>query len=75
MDGRGRYLDNIFIERLWRSFKYELIYIKVFENGKHLQQETKNWFRWYNTERFHQSLDYQKPDQVYAKNLNVLKVA
>ena len=75
MDGRGRYLDNIFIERLWRSFKYELIYVKVFENGKHLQQETKNWFRWYNTERFHQGLDYQKPDQVYAKNLNVLKVA
>ena len=60
MDGRGRYLDNIFIERLWRSFKYELIYVKVFENGKHLQQETKNWFRWYDTERFHQGLRLSK---------------
>jgi translation initiation factor RLI1 len=43
MDGKGRYLDNIFIERLWRSIKYELIYIKAFEDGKHLKKEVKDW--------------------------------
>lgn len=75
MDGKGRYLDNIFIERLWRSLKYELIYIKSFEDGKHLQKEVKDWFNWYNTERPHQALDYQKPEQVYAKSLKIIEVA
>lgn len=75
MDGRGRYLDNIFIERLWRSLKYELIYIKSFEDGRHLQSEVKDWFNWYNTERPHQALDYQKPEQVYAKSLKIVEVA
>jgi putative transposase len=75
MDGKGRYLDNIFIERLWRSIKYELIYIKSFEDGKHLKQEVKNWFNWYNMDRSHQALDYQKPDQVYAKSLKIIEAA
>ena len=75
MDGRGRYLDNIFIERLWRSIKYELIYIKSFEDGKHLQQSVKEWFHWYNHERFHQALDYQKPEQVYRKSLSLSEAA
>jgi putative transposase len=74
MDGKGRYLDNIFIERLWRTIKYELIYIKSFENGIHLGQEVKDWFNWYNKERLHQALDYQKPDQVYAKSLKAIEV-
>jgi putative transposase len=75
MDGKGRYLDNIFIERLWRSLKYELIYIKSFEDGKHLKQEVKDWFNWYNMERPHQALDYQKPDQVYARSLKIIEAA
>lgn len=75
MDGRGRYLDNIFIERLWRSIKYELIYIQSFEDGKHLQQSVKEWFHWYNHERYHQALDYQKPEQVYRQNLSLSEVA
>lgn len=75
MDGKGRYLDNIFIERLWRSIKYELIYIKAFEDGKHLKKEVKDWFNWYNMERPHQALDYQKPDQVYAKSLKIIEAA
>jgi putative transposase len=75
MDGKGRYLDNIFIERLWRSLKYELIYIKSFEDGKHLKQEVKDWFNWYNIERPHQALDYQKPDQVYARSLKIIEAA
>ncbi len=65
MDGRGRCHDNIFIERLWRSLKYELIYLKAFEDGNHLKKEVKDWFYWYNDERFHQSLDYQTPNEVY----------
>jgi putative transposase len=67
MDGRGRCHDNIFIERLWRSLKYELIYLKCFESGSHLRREIKGWFEWYNDERFHQSLDYKTPNQVYFK--------
>jgi putative transposase len=70
MDGRGRCYDNIFIERLWRSIKYELIYLHEFDDGKHLKKEVKKWIEWYNTERFHQALDYQTPDAVYWQGLN-----
>jgi len=66
MDGRGRCHDNIFIERLWRSIKYELIYLKAFEDGKHLSKEVEQWFEWYNQERFHQALGYKTPNQVYS---------
>ena len=65
MDGRGRCHDNIFIERLWRSLKYELIYLKAFEDGSHLNQEVRKWFDWYNQHRLHQSLRYTTPDEVY----------
>lgn len=70
MDGRGRCYDNIFIERLWRSIKYELIYLHEFDDGKHLKKEVKKWIDWYNIERFHQALDYQTPDAVYWQGLN-----
>jgi putative transposase len=75
MDGRGRCYDNIFIERLWRSIKYELIYLCEFDDGKHLKKEVKKWIEWYNTERFHQALDYQTPDTVYWQGLNKVKFA
>ena len=75
MDSRGRYLDNIFIERLWRSLKYELIYINCFEDGKQLQQSVQAWFIWYNHERYHQALDYQTPEQVYRQSLSVTGVS
>jgi putative transposase len=65
MDGRGRCHDNIFIERLWRSLKYELIYLMAFEDGIHLTQEVRKWFNWYNQERPHQALDYRTPEAVY----------
>ena len=74
MDGRGRYLDNIFIERLWRSVKYELIYIKAFTDGIHLKQEVKQWFEWYNQTRPHQALDYKTPEQVYRLSLALTKL-
>jgi putative transposase len=68
MDGRGRYLDNIFIERLWRSIKYELIYLKEFRDGIELQRGVRQWMDWYNKERYHQALDYRTPNQVYYDN-------
>lgn len=67
MDGRGRCHDNIFIERLWRSIKWELIYLKDFEDGQHLMREVKDWFQWYNQSRPHQSLNYKTPDEIYYK--------
>lgn len=65
MDGKGRALDNIFIERLWRNVKYECIYLKHPENGMELLQCLKGWFRYYNYNRPHQSLNYQTPENVY----------
>lgn len=70
MDGRGRCHDNIFVERLWWSLKYELIYLKAFDDGHHLKREVRRWFDWYNTQRLHQALDYQTPNQVYDAGLN-----
>ncbi len=65
MDGKGRALDNIFIERLWKSVKYENIYLYVYENGIDLYQGLKKYFVFYNTERLHQSLGYDTPKQRY----------
>jgi putative transposase len=65
MDGRGRALDNIFVERLWRSVKYEDIYLKNYQNGEDLIMGLNKYFQFYNTERFHQSLGYQTPINFY----------
>ena len=65
MDGKGRALDNIFVERLWRSVKYENIYLNVYENGLTLWKGLDEYFTFYNNERLHQSLDYQTPKQRY----------
>ena len=66
MDGKGRALDNIFIERLWRSVKYEDVYLHVYENGLSLWEGLDTYFQFYNHERIHQSLDYQTPNQIYV---------
>lgn len=68
MDGRGRYLDNIFIERLWRTVKYENIYIWRYETVPELVTGLDNYFDFYNNHRFHQALDYRKPVQLYQPN-------
>lgn len=65
MDGRGRALDNIFVERLWRSVKHEDVYLKGYANGHELYQGLHAYFRFYNTERPHQSLGYRTPQEVY----------
>ncbi len=67
MDGKGRALDNIFVERLWRSLKYEDIYIKDYRTMLELKAGVKNYFEFFNAERFHQSLDYATPDEIYGK--------
>ena len=65
MDGKGRAIDNVFIERLWRSLKYEMIYLKDFISVSQLYDELTSYFHFYNTERFHQALDYCRPAEVY----------
>jgi putative transposase len=65
MDGKGCYHDNIFVERLWRSVKHECVYLTAFEDGRHLKQALHRYFRHYNQTRYHQTLDYQTPDEVY----------
>ena len=66
MDGRGRALDNIFVERLWRNVKYEDVYLKGYSTVPELLIGLSNYFAYYNGERPHQSLEYQTPDVVYA---------
>ena len=65
MDGRGRALDNIFVERLWRSVKYEDVYLRGYTTLPELRAGLMEYFVFYNTERRHQSLDYVTPDEVY----------
>ncbi|WP_240669153.1 IS3 family transposase [Dyella sp. M7H15-1] len=66
MDGRGRALDNIFVERLWRTVKYEDVYLKGYSTMAELMIGLTNYFAFYNAERPHQSLGYESPDTVYA---------
>jgi putative transposase len=65
MDGRGRCMDNIFIERLWRSLKYEEVYLKDYESVKEARTGIERYLRFYNQERLHQSLDYRTPVAIY----------
>lgn len=65
MDGKGRYLDNIFVERLWRSVKCECIYLHDFQSIKQMRQGLTEYFKYYNFKRPHQGLDYQTPAEVY----------
>lgn len=66
MDGRGRALDNIFVERLWRTVKYEDIYLKSYTGLPELELGLRDYFRFYNNERPHQSLNYLTPQQVHS---------
>lgn len=65
MDGRGRCFDNIFMERLWRSLKYEEVYLKDYETVTEARAGIERWFRFYNHERLHQSLNYRTPAASY----------
>lgn len=65
MDGRGRALDNIFVERLWRSLKYENIYLSDYQSVKEARLGIGEYFKFYNNERLHQSLGYRCPREIH----------
>ena len=65
MDGRGRWMDNVFIERLWRSLKYECVYLHAFETGSELRVGLGRWIGYYNTARPHSALGGKTPDEAY----------
>lgn len=67
-DGRGRALDNVFAERLWRSVKYEEVYLKEYQTVSEARYGLKHYFQFYNHERYHQSLNYKTPSAVYRSD-------
>ena len=69
MEGKGRWIDNVFIERLWRSVKYEEIYLHAYTNGTEARTALTRYFGFYNAVRSHQSHDYRTPDEVYFGEL------
>jgi len=66
MDGKGSYNGNLFIERLWRTVKYEEVYLKAYLGGREARLRLSEYFWFYNTERLHQTLGYRTPAQVFA---------
>ena len=68
MDGKGSYSDNLFIERLWRTVKYEEVYLKAYQDGRDARISLDNYFRFYNTERPHQALGYRTPAEVLTSS-------
>ena len=67
MDGKGRYSDNIFVERLWRSIKYEEVYLKAYQNGTEARKGIGAYLDFYNRDRPHQALDYRTPIEVFQE--------
>jgi putative transposase len=65
MDGRGRWMDNVFIERLWRSLKYECVYLHAFETGSELRAGLSHWIGYYNARRPHSALAGRTPNEAY----------
>jgi len=74
MDGRGRFSDNIFVERLWRSLKYEEAYLKAYQDVAEAQHGIAAYFNFYNHERLHQALGYRAPRQVFEEAMRVAKL-
>ena len=74
MDGRGRFSDNIFVERLWRSLKYEEVYLKAYQNVTEARHGIAAYFNFYNHERLHQALGYRAPRQVFEEAMRVAKL-
>jgi putative transposase len=69
MDGKGRWIDNVFIERLWRSVKYEEVYLHAYESGSEARASLTRYFAFYDVVRVHENLDYRTPDEVYFGEL------
>jgi putative transposase len=75
MDGKGRWMDNVFIERLWWSVKYQDVYLKAYSSIAEARQGLSEYFEFYNSQRRHQSLDRRTPDNVYFSTLPKMQVA
>jgi putative transposase len=69
MDGKGRWIDNVFIEWLWRSVKYEEVYLRAYAIGSEARAGLTRYFQFYNARRTHQTLDYRTPHDVYCSGL------
>jgi putative transposase len=69
MDGKGRWADNIYIERLWRTIKYEMIYLHSFHTVAQARDALAYYITFYNTRRYHSKLNYHTPDAVFAKKV------
>lgn len=74
MDGKGTWRDNVFVERLWRSVKYEEVYLKAYESMVEAKQSLESYFEFYNQKRKHQTLK-SKPDQVYDESIKLAAAA
>ena len=75
MDGRGAWRDNVMIERLWRSVKYERVYLKAYDSVAHAKADISEYLWWYNSEREHSSLNKQTPNEVYNKTAKTFNLA
>ena len=75
MDGRGAWRDNVFVERVWRSVKYERVYLKAYDSVSAARADIADYFVWYNTKRPHSSLDRATPEQTYLNLLPKLAKA
>jgi len=75
MDGRGRFLDNIFIERLWRSVKYEEVHLKAYADGREARAGIGSWMSFYNEDRPHQAMDNQTPMAVWRSGMDKIEAA
>jgi putative transposase len=75
MDGRGRWMDNVFIERLWRSLKYECVFLNAFETGSEARFGIGRWIGYHNADRRHSSFAGRTPDEIYAIELQAKKLA
>jgi putative transposase len=75
MDGRGRFMDNIFIERLWRSIKYEEVHLKAYADGREARTGVGNWVTFYNFRRPHQAMNNQNPMAVWRVGMDKIEAA
>jgi putative transposase len=75
MDGRGRFMDNIFIERLWRSIKYEEVHLKAYADGREARAGIGAWMSFYNHRRPHQAMSNQMPMEVWRAGIEAIEAA
>ena len=75
MDGRGAWRDNVFVERVWRTIKYERVYLRAYDSVSVARKDIAQYIDWYNTQRGHSSLDDKTPEQFYLSGLPTMKKA